>query len=381
MFSRFLTVASILVFIASAAIALPKRVTLDHQRQAYAPEAAIGADFGGVILINDLTAATQNGENTALSQLQIASFDDEKGLCIVISSQDGMSDCYFLMISEDHLARMISFIDNEGFGIYTAFDNQRVIDNISKSAGMTRSEQFGGLVAIEFAGDAELESIAYGLDFRSVPPEKVSEARTNNILGTLNGSRKPGGRSLSYVVADFSTEFNASLTQDTIKVSGHLYHYNRSMDATGQYVYYTGVQIYPEKNIVLGEINQAAPEMLESARSELAFEKSISPEQISDEDLEAFITTSMRQEIAEVRGITQDEIPDSEILAIKELVYGNATERTLYALPEELNHIVAEYEGFDNQQWFAGSLALLRTIKTLQPENWTSFGDQFFDSE
>ncbi|MDF3414413.1 hypothetical protein HKX54_08100 [Sulfitobacter sp. M57] len=384
MFKFFSLKLFLLVCLAQPAIALPKRITLDHQRQAFVPHSAIGGRFGGVILINDLTSAYVDGVQVSLDELQIISHDETDGLCIIAGQFSSRGDCYFVQVSEDHLARMISFIDNEGFGVYTYFGDQNTLNATYRSAGMSRANLVpeGGLIAIEFAGDEYLEEIAYGLDFRGVSPVNLEAIRENEVLAELNGPRLPGGSALSYVVADFSTQFQASLFEGQVTVSGGLFHYDRSMDSSGDFVYYTRARLYPERVPLLQAVHEDAEARLHDYRRILASTESVTIDQISDEALADFVSQTVKETIARERLIPLADVAIQDTSDIQSVLFGVATENEIERVFDQVPSLRIQYLDlitYASQQEFAGTLALLRTVKSQNPENWENFAEGFFD--
>jgi hypothetical protein len=247
-FMRFRFLTALFVIAATAVVAMPlKRVLLDHARAPFDAASSVSAPFGGVILQGAISTASHEGQPISPDRIKIDSFDSDMGVCFKVEKKSKeLSECYYFSVpDEDYFARVFSYVENDGWGAYSAFSDGTQFE---RDAGIAKS--LLGYTAIEFIGNAKLEQLVFGLDYRitetGIEPISLSPEQERLELNELNGSRSPGGFTLYYVRGDLTTRFHARFLDKTVTVQGNLKSYDRTMTANSKEIYYTGIKEFPE---------------------------------------------------------------------------------------------------------------------------------------
>lgn len=245
---RITFISFIALLIATIAAAMPlKLVRLDHARAPFSPATISAAGFGGVLLQSEVESASREGEPIQTNTIHIASFDPDLGVCFKLEQSDGdLSNCYYFeVISDDYFARAFSYVNNDGWGAFSAFSDG---DRFERDAGIILSSL--GYTAIEFVGNQKLERIVHDIDFRElaigIVAEDIPAQDAQAELDKLNEDREPGGRDLWYVIGDLTSGYHATFSGTSVSVAGSLRFYDRTLTANGRQVYYTSVLIYPD---------------------------------------------------------------------------------------------------------------------------------------
>jgi len=219
--------------------------------------------WGGVVLQGQAKFVDGKGEHIASSEIVLGEYDRVhsrlcfehrpymvSGLLSWVSTTilRRPADCYWYPIPEDDLGRIVSWIENLGTGLYTAFELDAAAQ---REAGVSPSHH-DAFVATEFAG-SELEDVADYLDFPD--PDLVASAGDLNAIiaarsetlaqiADAGASQKgvtppdpssvPWGNDLaegSYIVSDLDSQFVATLEAAEVSTSGTLHRY--TWDWTG----------------------------------------------------------------------------------------------------------------------------------------------------
>ncbi len=213
---------------------------------------------------------------------------------------------YSLAISEDFLARIISWLDNGGTGIFTA---NELTAAKAKEAGVTEVAP-DEWVASEFVG-SPIVALSRYLDF----PEEVLVYEPGNMDGLLEThndglSELDVTRERDYIVADLDSGFRVIFEDGNVLLKGTMYRYHRSEVDGSRRVFVTSIDAFSEDSI---------PKLRHSMR------------------LKQMIMPGARQG-------SPDETAKQHSDALR----------------------------------LARLVAMLRTIRSKNPENWKAFGDRFF---
>ena len=181
--------------------------------------------WGGVLLNSQARIVKKDtNAQTPVVAIGSISFDaDNERFCVTVDRR-----CYSLVIAADRLARIASFVDNGGVGIYTAYEPS---GDVASEEGLAPCLFVSGWCAEEAIGDFQFERAISALDFPEARP--LSRAAEMQVLNRVNRNVAAGGRTFDcdYEVNDVPpTSFTATLTSSgSIVFSGRLHQMHRQL--------------------------------------------------------------------------------------------------------------------------------------------------------
>jgi hypothetical protein len=385
-FSRFFVALVITAFAASEAWGIQPLKT-STRNKGFGAVSVGAAGFGGVLFASEARFTTDNGATDALPKLEAIIYnEDANEVCLRF---DG--DCHTIAMDEDYFVRVVSFVENEGVGAFSAYSPEGAGSGLANGQmGIEECEHHddeifsGYFCATEFAGDQLIASALSALDFAQFDPHPHSDAIASEInaanLAKYNALEWTDWEPIAYAVMDIYSDIVVSINLDTnsISLSGDLLVFDRMVSSSNKNAE------DPLKVVGVGNVSESAWSL--SADDQLQWSLSWAEMELAGLKEEQVESGRMRR-VIDCSRMTEalDKVWCSEKLASfdQRAAYVAAkiasSENEVADLKEEIAASIAQsldanvLTDFERGVELARHVAMFRAVKNQRQEVWDKF--------